>query len=191
MRSLLHILVVSFLVALVAAPGTALASSQEVIKDCADDGDIDGKYSRDELERAEDDLPSDIDEYTDCREAIRAAQEGRGGPQVAGVSSSGGGTGNGGIPSGAIAPTPEDADALAGITKAARGDKAPELTVRGQRIAPGSGGLYTAAGAANQVPLSLLLIVIAVATTALTGGYLVLRRRFPEAFGAALRLFRR
>ena len=190
MRSLLHILVASFLIVLVAAPATALAGSKEVIQDCSDDGDLDGSYSRGELEQAEDDLPSDIDEYTDCREVIRAAQEGRGGPQVAGVSSSGGGTGPG-APSGAVAPTPEDAAALAGITKAAHGDKAPELTVRGQRIAPGSGGLYTAAGAANRVPLSLMLIVIAVCTTALTGGYLVLRRRFPEAFGAALRLFRR
>jgi hypothetical protein len=195
MRSLLKILVVSFALALVVLPGAALASSQDVIKDCSEDGDIDGSYSRNELEQAENDLPSDIDEYTDCREVIRGAQQGRGGgPEVKGVSSSGGGNGSsggsGGTGSG-VTPSAEDTAALDSITKAAHGDEAPALTVRGERIAPGSGGLYTAAGAANQLPLSLMLIVIAVGATALTGGYLILRRRFPEAFGAALRLFRR
>jgi hypothetical protein len=194
MRPILKLFLLSFLVALLAVPSAAFASSQDVIKDCSEDGDIDGHYSRHELEQAENDLPSDIDEYTDCREAIRSAQEGRGGPHVAGVSSSGGGTGangSGGAGGGNIAPTPDDTAELDRLTKAAHGDQAPELTVRGRRIGPGSGGLYTAAGAANQLPLSLMLIVIAVATTALTGGYLVLRRRFPGAFGAAVRLFRR
>lgn len=194
MRPITNLFLLTFLLVLLAAPGAAFASSQDVIKDCSEDGTIDGNYSRHELEQAENDLPSDIDEYTDCREAIRSAQEGRGGgPHVAGVNASGGGTGgsNGSGGAGNVTPTADDTAELDRITKAAHGDRAPELTVRGQRIAPGSGGLYTAAGAANELPLSLMLIVIAVATTALTGGYLVLRRRFPGAFGAAVRLFRR
>jgi hypothetical protein len=194
MRTLPFFLILSLMLLSLALPSAASASGREVIKDCAEDGKLDGDYSRKELEEAEDGLPSDIDEYTDCREAIRSAQR-KGGPEVGGVSASGGGGGSGagGITtsSGAVAGTPEDVAELDRITKAARGDKAPTLTVKGRRIAPGSGGLYGTANAANQLPVSLMLVLIAVATAAATGGYLVLRRRFPDAFGAALRIFRR
>src|SRR5688500_20081456 len=69
---IIRTLILALAFAALAFPAAALASGDDVIRDCADDGVIDGDYSDRELRQAERDLPSDIDEYTDCREAIRA-----------------------------------------------------------------------------------------------------------------------
>jgi hypothetical protein len=58
-------------------------------------------------------------------------------------------------------------------------------------VVPGSGGLFKTAGASSSLPVSVLLALIAVAALAAAGGFLALRRRFPEVIGAALRIFRR
>ena len=56
---------------------------------------------------------------------------------------------------------------------------------------PGSGGVFKTAGAANDVPTPVLLALIALGALTAAGGIVALRRRFPEVFGAALRLLRR
>ena len=70
---------------LVARAGRALVRSRRrpptraptsVIRDCSEDGVLDGNYSHAELDGALDQLPSDLDEYTDCRSVIRRAQLG-------------------------------------------------------------------------------------------------------------------
>ena len=53
----------------------AVPDSGDVICDCAEEGKIDGYYTRAELEQAERDIPPDVDEYTDCRSVI--VREGR------------------------------------------------------------------------------------------------------------------
>ena len=70
-------LLASLLVALLAAP--AMASPTSVIRDCSEDGVLNGKYSQSELDGALEQLPSDLDEYTDCRAVIRRAQLGAAG----------------------------------------------------------------------------------------------------------------
>ena len=55
-----------------AAP--APASPAGVIRDCSEDGILNGSYSQSELDGALEQLPSDLDEYTDCRSVIRRAQ---------------------------------------------------------------------------------------------------------------------
>ena len=64
----------SLLALATAAP--ALASPASVIRDCSEDGILNGKYSQSELDGALEQLPSDLDEYTDCRAVIRRAQLG-------------------------------------------------------------------------------------------------------------------
>ena len=72
-------------------PSPALASTYEITDDCQD-GRIDKKYSQKELRKALNGLSVDLDEYTNCRELIRAAAQG-----VAGGGGSGpGGAGEGG-----------------------------------------------------------------------------------------------
>ena len=175
-----------------AAP--ALASSADVIRDCAQDGRIDGDYSSDDLREAESDLPTDIDEYTDCREAIRAAR--LGGPG-AGSRDGGAGGAGGGDPaltteSGAVAGAKEDIDALRTISATATDDSAPrELSIGPRRIAPGTGGLLGVADTANEIPLPLALTLTALAALAALATWLVLGRRFPQLRRAALRILRR
>ena len=49
----------------------AQASGDDVIRDCAEDGDLDQDYSDEELEDAKQNMPSDIDQYSDCRDVIQ------------------------------------------------------------------------------------------------------------------------
>src|SRR5438132_12649677 len=73
------------------AAASAKGGYQAVIRDCAQDGQIDGHYSQHQLDQARHHIPSDIDEYTSCRDAIATAlARGRNG---------GGGTGPGNPPS--------------------------------------------------------------------------------------------
>ena len=82
------------------APAAAQASWQQVVRDCAQDGQLNKHYSQKDLQQAEKNLPSDIDEYTDCRQVIRSAMGG-------GNGDTGGAPPNGIItPSGAIAGSP-------------------------------------------------------------------------------------
>jgi len=71
--------------------GTAHASGQQVIRDCTDDGRLEGHYSQKDLRSAQANLPSDVAEYTNCADVIRAAQLGSAGG--GGGAAGGGGAG--------------------------------------------------------------------------------------------------
>ena len=55
-------------------PSAALASGSTVVRDCTDDGKLSKRYSQSEYRDALANLPTDVDEYTDCRDVIRRAQ---------------------------------------------------------------------------------------------------------------------
>jgi hypothetical protein len=173
--------------ALLASPAVALASPQQVIRDCAQDGKLDRHYSLSDLKNAEKRLPTDVDEYTNCRDVINQAEvQGSGGndhgqAHGAGAAGSGGGGGS--------AASPSDVRAL-NNAKGGSG-KAPSLSLHGEKVVPGSGGVFKSAGAANDVPTPVLLALIALGALTVAGGLAALRRRFPEVFGAALRILRR
>jgi hypothetical protein len=200
-RALCALLVVAAAVALT-LPAAASASSRSLLRDCAEDGQLDRKYSQRDLREAEGDLPSDISEYTDCRDAINDAQ-------IGGGSGRGGRTGGGGIQtgSGAVAGSPEDIAELKRITGESG---APTVNVGGRRVeAGGDEGLFAAAGAANRIPLPVAAALIGLAALGAAAGVLALRRRRPAVLAGvagagraafrpftgarrvALRLFRR
>src|SRR3954464_4145879 len=77
------------------APATAFADGGKVIRDCTDDGRLQGHYSQKDLRDALNSMPSDIDEYTDCRDVIRRAAFGGAGSSGGGKGGSGGGGGGG------------------------------------------------------------------------------------------------
>jgi hypothetical protein len=175
--------------AVLATPEAAQASPQSVIVDCAKDGKLDHHYSLSDLKQAEKQLPSDVDEYTNCREVINQAEvassgSGNKGSSHVAVSGAGGGGGGAGGASNA------DAQALAKATKRASGN-APTLSLGGHEVSPGSPGAFKSASAATTLPAPVLAVLIAVGLLTATGGMLALRRRFPEVVGAALRIFRR
>ena len=64
------------LILLLAAPprAAAAATRDEIIRDCADDGALQGDYSPAELRDARQNLPSDVAEYTDCGDVLRRAE---------------------------------------------------------------------------------------------------------------------
>lgn len=52
------------------ARSTLDTHAQRAIQDCTNDGDLDRRYSTKVLLRAEQVLPADVDEYTNCRSVI-------------------------------------------------------------------------------------------------------------------------
>lgn len=173
MSRMRHIAFLLVTLAALAAATPAHASPDAVIKDCAEDGDLDRDYSNRDLRRAEDGLPSDLDEYSDCREVIAAAiSAGPGGKRGAGKRGDAGGAG-----AGDPAALAEDQAVLDRI--ASGGGKRPRLRVGGETLTPGDDGLFEVASASNGLPLPLLLVLVALGLLTATGGTLALRRRVP------------
>jgi hypothetical protein len=198
------------LIAALAAPAAARADAQAVIKDCAEDGQIDGTYSNSDLKKARAQLPSDLDEYTDCRDAIAAriaansrtkSSKGATVPPIAtGGSSSGGGFGG---PPGSTATTPaavqqqqaQDQAQFDQLKKNVQSGGPPSISVGGQQISPAAGP-FAPASAVNELPISVLLALLGVALLGAVAGLISIRRRlspavldrlpsFPRGSGAA------
>jgi hypothetical protein len=93
LRRLLPALAAAFALA---APAAALASPTAVITDCSTHGRLTKSYSQSDYAGALKNIPTDIDEYTDCRDVIRRAQLAAAG----GGSSSGSGGGTTGAAGG-------------------------------------------------------------------------------------------
>ena len=160
------------LLAMVALPAPAFASANQVVRDCVYDGKLDHHYSNAELRRARNHLPSDLDEYSDCRDIIAAA--------IKGGSDISGGKGSPGIA--ASNPAAEQAAKTADqqdLSAIASSDKAPKLDVGGNKVAPDSSGFFNLGGAANQVPLPLLIALLLLCTMALVSGLGSARQRVP------------
>jgi hypothetical protein len=159
--------------ALLAFPAPAFASADQVIRDCARDGVLNHKYSNSELRKARNNLPADLDEYSDCRDVIAAA--------IKGGSDRGLGAGSPGIgatdPAGEAAAQAEDQSELAALASG-KGPK-PNVDVGGTNLEPDSSGFFNVGGAANEVPLPLLLALILLSLFALASGLGALRERVP------------
>ena len=150
--------------ALAAFPAGAAASPEQIFDDCQD-GRLDKKYSAKDYRRALAGLPTDIDEYTNCREVIRRAQLGFDGGGAGGGGAGGGGdfgTGVGVDPNGRqidplLSATPEERKAI----DAARAVVTPRITATGAR--PGD------ASATVPLPLVIVLVLTGGAALALSG----------------------
>jgi hypothetical protein len=165
-------LVVLAVLLVVAAPA-AQASYRQVIKDCAEDGTLDKNYSNSELKKARKELPSDLDEYSDCREVIAAAIGGAG---KHGTGGGGAGVGPGGAGAEDLGSPAQDQQQLEAITKS--GAK-PKVKVGDKTVEPGKDGYFDTASAEHGMPLPLLLALIAIGLLALGGVLYALRRRIP------------
>jgi hypothetical protein len=179
----------------VGTPAYALDNNyHHVIRECYDSGRLDGsKYTREALKKARKRLPSDIKEYSDCEDLINEALANYG---------RGGGPGSNyapppdpalTTPSGAIASSKEDFDALGRETKATVNGAPPQIPIANQKLTPTTGGVINSAAQtdANDVPLPLILALAALAAMALIGAASVFRQRWPQTRLVALRLLRR
>jgi hypothetical protein len=170
-----------------ALPAAAHASGADVIRDCAQDGKLDKHYSQKELRQAENNLPSDIDEYTDCRSVIQSA--------MGGGSGSTGAPANGIVtPSGAVAASPDDVQALNDLTTQASKGKLKPIAVGAEVVQPGNAGLGGVLGGlegANGMPASLLVAIAALLLLAVVTAYIAVREKVPHVHRAALRILGR
>ena len=182
--------------AALALPGAASASYQDVIRDCAQDGKLDHRYSTKDLRDASNHLPTDIKEYTDCAGVIQAALANRGGgtssggPSGGGAGGSGNGGGGGATTTAGATGTHAAVSALGRTINDLRHGR-PAIAVGGQTIIPAAHGLDHVPGAANRLPLSLLLAIVAVAALCAAGGAAAARRHLPALASAPRRLLRR
>ena len=186
-RNRFALILAALLMALLSLPAFAQASGEDVIRDCNEDGVIDGNYSQGELRDAEENLPSDIDQYGDCRDLINQAQadgtrKGGGGAGGAGGDTAGSRRGGSAKPrtgdpaletkSGAYAANKEDKSAYEkALADASRGGALPN----GLAI-PAAGDFQPANGG---LPLPLLLALIAVGLLIAATSVLVARKRLP------------
>ena len=152
--------------ACVLAYGTAAhASAINVIRDCSEDGKLDRHYSQHDLSKALDKLPSDIDEYTDCRSVIRAAQ-------LSGAHKGGGGA------AASAPPSPAESKQL----DQARKSPGP-LEIGGKRLQPGAAGApFAAAGLGTDLPTAVLIVLVMLALAMIAGAGFAAQRRWPEAW---------
>jgi hypothetical protein len=214
-RNRLAYTLATLLVVLLAMPALAQAARGDaVIRDCYDDGHIDGSYTQADYNAAANNMPSDIDQYSDCRDAILQGQadgsRGRGsnkgtgsgtGAGSNGGSSNGGGASQsrtGGSPkpyagnpaldtkSGAYAPTQGDKAAY----DQAKAEAAAGGALPGGLVIPTAGG-FKPAGATNSMPTPVLLALLAVGLLVAGTTALVARRRLPALTRAARSVIRR
>jgi len=155
------------------APAAALASGQAVITDCTDDGQLSNKYSQKDYASALADIPTDVDEYTDCRDVIKRAQTG----------GTGGGSGGSGGPGG-TGSTPAGGDPLASATPAekaaltaaqANGASKP-VEIGGKLVQPGQLG-FGGLGSPTTLPASLIAVLVALGIAAAAAGAMYVRNR--------------
>jgi hypothetical protein len=165
------------------------ASPEDVIRDCADDGQFSRTYSHPDLKAAHDNLPTDIREYTDCKSLIEAElAKGGGGPGVGGLGAAGTGAGVS-TPSGA-AGTPAAVAALKAATDGA-GKGKPSIVADGQKLTPVASGLNNVPGAANALPSPLLVAIAALFALCALCAMAATWRRWPALARATLRRTRR
>ena len=173
-KAMVRLLTLSGLILLLAVPTASAGVREQLLRECQD-GRITGDYTAKQLRDARKHIPTDIDEYSDCRDVLaRAALAGGG---------KGGGAGGGDAP---VAPgglslagttgnllTPEADDERSELkdAKASSG----ELNIDGERVIPAAAGFSQ--GARHGIPTSLLVVLILLALCATAAAVPTVRRR--------------
>lgn len=154
----------------------AAAGPIDVIRDCSEDGTLERSYSQRELSGALDTLPSDLDEYTDCRGVIRGAQlsGARGdGPAAQKHAKAGESQGR----AARREPTPHETRRI--DTSARSRDP---VEVGGRLIKPGESGIALGqSGFGGDVPDLLLVTLLGLGAATLWAAGFALQRRRPDA----------
>jgi hypothetical protein len=171
---------------------------QDLLKDCADDGVLQGDYTPSELRKAQTQLPTDIDEYSDCRDVLsRAISAGASkSNNNSGGTNNDPGTSSGGTdpaPAATATPAPvagtttstgkdpgvvvdpatkEDWDTI-GRASAYGGNA---VKVNGRPVSPGETRLAAQVGR-NGVPVNLLVVMILLGAVAVAAFLPLIRRR--------------
>src|SRR5688572_13772215 len=91
-------LLVMVLTLFVAAPAAWAGTRADIVRDCFDDGKLDGSYTASQIRDARNNLPADVDQYSDCRDVLARALGGSGSNDPSGLGA------GGGLPGGPLTP---------------------------------------------------------------------------------------
>jgi len=174
------------LLALALVPSLALANGEDVLRDCNDNGKLDKQYKQSEYRDAIENIPTDLDEYTDCRDVIRRAQlglgtGGGGGSTSGGATAGAGGAATPGSGPGAGGASANATDALANATpqeRAALAQTTAAGDVTGVRIGKELIRPKIGVSSSTSLPTPLAAIMALLAAAALAAGAIAMRNRF-------------
>jgi hypothetical protein len=176
-----RVLAVPAVLACLLVPATAAhASARDVVRDCTDNGRIDNPHSPADYKGALNNLPSDVDEYTDCRQVIEAAQRR---DAHRGSGGGGGGTlgGGGGVPplfpgapSGG-SPVPQSPAEKNAVNQVGKNGGGP-VTIAGEPVVPGGSGI-TSSAFRHSLPAPLIALLVLLGLGALAWAATVARAR--------------
>ncbi len=176
---MVRLLTLSGLFLLLAAPTASAGVREKILRECQE-GRITGDYTPGQLRDARKNIPTDIDEYSDCRDVLaRAALSGR--------SSGGGGnggTGGGGTAApGGVLPGGGNGELTYANGKGEEKDLVDALQaapggadVGGEHLVPGASGL-AADAARHGLPTTLLTALVLIGLCALAAAAPAVRRR--------------
>jgi hypothetical protein len=176
---MVRLLTLSALFLLLAAPVASAGTRENILRECQD-GRITGKYTPAQLRDARNHIPTDIDEYSDCRDVLgRASLSGKSG-------GSGGGNTPGIAPAANTSGATSGGDGRAEITQPANKkerktlqsalEAPPVAAVDGEQIVPGASG-FAADAARHGLPTTLLIVLILLGVCALAAAAPAVRRR--------------
>jgi hypothetical protein len=172
------------LAALTAATPAMAYNVSTVYRDCEANGELTGHYSRAELQAALGQIPSQMAEYSDCQDIIQRAllaaskptahHNGSATAPASGGNSGGRGGGKGsGKRSSGRGGKSRAASTRKGALGRPAGSNASSLAVAG--IHPGT--------SSRSLPAALLVVLILLALTAVSGGAVAIRRRVVARHG--------
>jgi cobalamin biosynthesis Mg chelatase CobN len=200
-----NLLAPALILMVLAFPVAAQASPQAVVRDCAQDGSVDGHYSKSDLKAALKQIPADLDEYSDCKAAISSAMAstakastsnksgGGGGGAAGGGSGSSGGSGGASSADtngdGTISPAEKAAAHKTELAQKTNAKRAHTDNVLGDpKTDPAKVGAIDAGDTSNGLPVPVILSIVALALLAAAAGLLVLGRRKPGVAQALRRV---
>jgi hypothetical protein len=156
-----RLLLVMVLTLLVAAPAAMAGTRADIVADCFDDGKLDGDYTASQIRDARNNLPADVDQYSDCRDVLARALGGSGSHDVGRGGEDAPGAGGSGAP---LKPSGSEEQRALDAAAAEGGDK--PVQVGDGTIIPGASG-FAAGAARNDIPPTLLAALILLGLAAL------------------------
>ena len=175
-----HFISPLFLIFVLAFPALAQASPDDVLRDCAADGSVDGKHSNKDKRAALRKMPGEMKEYTDCEAEIsssltKPADDSDGGGGSAG--GSGGGFNPDTDGDGVVSPAERIA---AEKRKSELAQAATERQLGDRQTDPAQAGSLESGDSTGGLSLPAILALVALLLIALGAGLYALWRRNPE-----------
>lgn len=196
-------LLTALMILCLAVPATAGAEGgvTKLLRDACGDEHISGTYTQAEYKKALDQLPTDSDEYTGCREVLQRGRlaalgagkhksSGGGGSTGAGTGGGAGSSGGGGSSGSSSPSSAPTANPLATATPrqkkavARAAQIAKPVDVGGELVQPGALGVGALSGSGRGLPTPLIVLICLLAATALgAGGWWLWSRVLTYRFG--------